>query len=75
MPKISVLKPISVYRYEFFSHIDIPKFPIYRNFSVYCIKCIHCAYGKTINFCFTHMQSTRSRHFVLKTMSTASKLS
>ena len=75
IPKISVLKPISVYRYEFFSHTDIPKFPIYRNFSVYRIKFTHHAYGEIINFCFTQMQSKRSRHFVLKTMSTASKLS
>ena len=57
IPKISVLKPISVYRYEFFSHTDIPKFLIYRNFSVYFIKCIHHAYGEIINFCFTQMQS------------------
>ena len=61
IPKISVLKPIPVYRYEFFSHTDIPKFPIYRNFSVYRIKFIHRAYGEIINFCFTQMQSKRSK--------------
>jgi hypothetical protein len=53
----------SVYQYtEFFSHTDIPKFPIYRNFSVYRIKFTHHAYGEIINFCFTQMQSKRSRH-------------
>ena len=66
IPKISVLKPISVYRYEFFNHTDIPKFPIYRNFSVYHIKFTHHAYGEIINFCFTQMQSKRSRHFGLR---------
>ena len=35
IPKIPVLKLISVYRYDFFSHTDIPKFPVYRKTSVY----------------------------------------
>ena len=33
IPKIPVLKLISVYRYDFFSHTDIPKFPVYREIS------------------------------------------
>ena len=35
IPKIPVLKLISVYRYDFFSHTDIPKFPVYRKTSVF----------------------------------------
>ena len=35
IPKIPVLKLISIYRYDFFSHTDIPKFPLYRKTSVY----------------------------------------
>ena len=59
--------------------------PIYRNFRyigiyIYRIKYIPyqmytpCLW-QIINFCFTQMQSKRSGHCVLKTMSTASKLS
>jgi hypothetical protein len=29
IPKMLTLKPISVFQYEFFSHTDILKFPIY----------------------------------------------
>jgi hypothetical protein len=69
IPKISVLKPILVWVFQSYRITDISKFPIYRNFLVYRIKFTHHAYGEIINFCFTQMQSKRSRHFVLKTMS------
>ena len=35
IPKIPVLKLISVYRYDFFSHTDIPKLSVYRKTSVF----------------------------------------
>jgi hypothetical protein len=48
--KISVLKPISVYQYEFFGHIsDISEF--------FDIPFTHPACGEIVNFCFTQMQS------------------
>ena len=34
VPAIPVLNPISACWYDFFSNIDVPKFPIYRNYAI-----------------------------------------